>query len=70
MQLKTLSLNLFMDFAKHFLLARGELSQKEAAAKVSPFLSVRTVQEWESGRRVPPLWVQWLVLNELKRGRK
>ena len=60
----------FMDFAKLFTEARGKLSQREAAAKVAPELSVRTVQDWESGRRTPPLWVQWLVLGRLKRAAK
>jgi DNA-binding transcriptional regulator YiaG len=56
-----------MDFSKLFCEARGKLSQSEAAAKIAPGLSVRTVQDWESGRRTPPPWVQWLVLARLKR---
>ena len=59
-----------MDWSKLFSTARGQLSQSEAAAKIAPTLSVRTVQDWESGRRTPPAWVQWLVLARLKRGAK
>ena len=56
-----------MTFAKKFKAARGERSQETAAAAISPKLSVRTLQEWESGRRAPPEWVQHLVLEKLKR---
>lgn len=31
-------------------------------------LSVRTIQEWEAGRREPPGWVQRLIQREAARG--
>lgn len=42
--------------------ARRGLSQRQAAAKIAPELSVRTLQEWEAGRCTPPAWVRRLVL--------
>lgn len=61
-----------MNWADMFRTARGSLSQAEAAAAISALLSVRTVQDWELGRRQPPDWVQPLVLAVLRRaaGRK
>lgn len=53
------------DWAGTIRAARGKLSQAQAAQKIAPALSVRTVQEWESGRSSPPAWVQWLVLLRL-----
>jgi DNA-binding transcriptional regulator YiaG len=40
------------------------LTQSEAAAKV-PGLSVRTWQDWESGRSEPPVWAQHLIVERL-----
>lgn len=54
-----------MIWAEQFRTARGSLSQAEAAAAISALLSVRTVQDWELGRRQPPDWVQPLVLGVL-----
>lgn len=56
-----------MNWADQFRTARGSLSQAEAAAAISALLSVRTVQDWELGRRQPPDWVQALVLGVLRR---
>jgi len=61
-----------MNWAAQFVEARGSLTQAEAAASISALLSVRTVEDWELGRRQPPAWVQALVLAVLRRaaGRK
>ncbi len=56
-----------MNWADTFRTAPGSLSQAEAAASISGLLSVRTVQDWELGRRQPPAWVQPLVLAVLRR---
>lgn len=55
-----------MKWAKEITTARAHLSQAEAARAIWPTLSVRTVQDWESGRREPPDWVQGLVLLRLR----
>lgn len=38
-------------------------------AKMSEILDipVRTIEDWESGRRNPPEWAKKLIVNELKR---
>ena len=45
--------------------ARAEtgLSQQGMADKM--LISKRTIEKWETGDRVPPLYVQRFVLNEL-----
>lgn len=45
---------------------RLNLSQSECAALLPP-LSVRTLQTWEHGSRVPPDWAQPLILSVLRR---
>jgi DNA-binding XRE family transcriptional regulator len=42
-----------------------KLTQKEAAAKISPLLSVRTLQEWEQGKVSPPNWARQLIVRAL-----
>lgn len=61
-----------MTFAQQFRAARGSLTQEGAAAALSgpdaaSKCSVRTVQDWESGRRTPPGWVRWLIVGQLMR---
>jgi hypothetical protein len=41
-----------------------KLSQAQCAALI-PHLSVRSLQQWECGARVPPLWSQRLILDAL-----
>ena len=55
-----------MTFRQQFIRARGTRTQAEAARAISPLLSVRTVQDWELGRRQPPRWVQSLILDRLR----
>ncbi len=43
---------------------RESYTQAQAAEKIAR-LSVRTLQEWESGRQTPPLWTQLLILEAL-----
>ena len=43
---------------------RLNLSQSEAAALI-PHLSHRLLQEWEAGRKTPPVWAQALMLAAL-----
>lgn len=59
-----------MTWAAQFRTARDSLSQAEAAAAISALLSVRTVQDWELGRRQPPDWAQPLVLGVSTSGLK
>lgn len=50
--------------------ARAEtgLSQQGMADKM--LISKRTIENWEAGNRVPPLYVQRFVLNELEELKK
>lgn len=57
-----------MSWAEKFVEARGDLTQVEAAARLCG-CPVRTVRDWEQGRRVPPEWVQLLVLARLRKAR-
>jgi hypothetical protein len=62
-----------MKWSNAFVVARGSLTQQEAAAAIYSGRDItRTVEDWESGRRQPPDWVQPLVLGVLRRaaGRK
>jgi DNA-binding transcriptional regulator YiaG len=54
-----------MTWAAKIRQSRGDLSQSEAAKAISAQLSVRTLQDWEAGRREPPAWVQELILARL-----
>jgi len=57
-----------MNWAAQFVGARGSLTQREAAAAIYGGRDItRTVEDWESGRRQPPDWVQPLVLAVLRR---
>lgn len=51
------------------LRARKRLSQTQAAEAI-PGLSVRTLQDWEISRRLPPPWAQNLILAKLRSTRK
>ena len=56
-----------MNWAAQFVAARGSLTQREAAAAIYAARDItRTVEDWESGRRQPPVWVQPLVLAVLR----
>jgi len=60
-----------MTWAEQIKAVRGDLSQSKAARDISPLLSVRTLQDWELGRRPgPPAWVQELVLKKLQESKK
>lgn len=60
------TLHKHITWAQTFRRARGTLSQAEAAEQLHD-CSVRTVQDWENGRRIPPQWVQQLILDRLQR---
>lgn len=59
-----------MTFADQLRSARGSLSQSQAAATISPMLSVRTLQDWEQAKRRPADWAQDLVLRVLRSPKK
>jgi DNA-binding transcriptional regulator YiaG len=60
-----------MTWAEQIKAARGDLSQSEAARAISLLLSVRTLQDWELGRRPgPPAWVQELIMARMRRATK
>lgn len=44
---------------------RADLTQQEMSELLD--IPVRTIQDWESGRRKPPSYVEKLVINELNR---
>lgn len=52
------------EWAEAFRALRGSMTQADAA-KALCGVSVRTVQDWESGRRQPPDWVQLLIAGHL-----
>jgi DNA-binding transcriptional regulator YiaG len=54
-------------FAEKLKIARkaARLSQKAMAASLA--IPSRTIEEWEAGRRIPPEYVQRLLLMELAR---
>jgi len=60
-----------MSFADDLRKARTQrgLSQSQAAACV-PYLSVRTLQEWEQGHQQPPLWSQNLLIKQIAERKK
>jgi hypothetical protein len=43
---------------------RYNITQAQCASLI-PHLSVRSLQQWECGARVPPLWSQRLILDAL-----
>lgn len=55
-----------MTFTAQLRSAKGDLSAREVAARVSPLLSVRTVEHWLAGRREPPAWAQAWILSRVK----
>ena len=52
-------------FAAFLKSSRGTLTARQAAQAVTPLLSFRTWQEWESGRQTPPPWVQQLLRESI-----
>jgi hypothetical protein len=61
-----------MTWSKLFRAARGSLTQEGAARALSgpdtaSKCSVRTVQDWDAGRRTPPGWVRYLIIAHLIR---
>jgi DNA-binding transcriptional regulator YiaG len=58
-----------MTFAQKlkFFRKRQSLTASQAATKIHPELSVRTLESWEDGSRVPPSWVQALIFERLKK---
>lgn len=44
---------------------KANLTQDGMAEKLS--IPIRTIQDWEAGRRTPPEYVERLVIAELKR---
>lgn len=52
-------------FADFLRASRGPMTARQAAQAVTPLLSFRTWQEWESGRQTPPPWVQQLLRESI-----
>lgn len=51
-----------MSFAAQLQAAKGDLTARQVAAAVSPLLSVRTVEDWLTDRRKPPVWTHdWII---------
>lgn len=44
---------------------KANLTQENMAKKMS--IPIRTIQDWEAGRRTPPEYVERLVIAELER---
>ena len=49
-------------FAERLRAAKGDLSAREVAARLSPLLSVRIVEHWLADYRTPPKWThEWIL---------
>lgn len=57
-------------FAEKLKAARGAAGLSQQAMSERMEIPKRTIEEWEGGRRTPPLYVQRFVLNELESLRK
>lgn len=55
------------DFATEYRNARKNAGLTQGAVQQLIKIPTRTQQQWEAGDRIPPEYVQILVLNELKR---
>lgn len=55
------------DFAIEYRNARKGAGLTQGAVQQLMKIPTRTQQQWEAGDRIPPEYVQILVLNELKR---
>ena len=53
-------------FSERFKEARNETGLSVAKLAERMLISKRTLEKWESGERVPPVYVQRFVLNELE----
>lgn len=58
------------DFPEKFKTAREAAGLTQQGMEDRLQIPRRTVQEWEKGRRIPPAYVQRLVLKELERLKK
>lgn len=56
-----------LDFSTLIRAARVGITQRQAAESVSPLLSVRTLEDWEAGRRAPPPWAWVFILGKIRR---
>lgn len=55
------------DFATKYRNARKAAGLSQGAVQLLLKIPTRTQQHWESGERLPPEYIQLLVLNELSR---
>ncbi len=54
------------DFPEKFKAAREAAGLTQQGMEDRLLIPRRTVQDWEKGRRIPPAYVQRLVLKELE----
>lgn len=54
-----------MAFAEQLKEARASAGMSQQAMADRTLIPKRTIEDWESGRRTPPPYVQRFVLNEL-----
>ena len=54
------------NFADKLKLARNAAGMSQQAMADITLIPKRTIEEWETGRRTPPEYVQRFVLNELR----
>lgn len=57
-------------FSERFKEARAETGLSGAKLAERMLIPIRTLENWESGVRTPPVYVQRLVLNELEELKK
>ncbi len=54
------------EFRGRFKTARTAAGLTQKAISAAMLIPIRTIQEWEGGKRTPPPYVQRFVLNELQ----
>ena len=55
-------------FSEKLKQARADAGMSQAKMSEKMEIPIRTVENWESGKREPPAYVQKMILNELSKG--
>lgn len=55
-----------MTFASHLKSARLAAGLSQTAMSAATGIPVRTIQDWEAGKRIPPEWAQRYILADLE----
>ncbi|MDE6603401.1 MAG: transcriptional regulator [Lachnospiraceae bacterium] len=55
-----------MDIAKRITELREETGENRKEFSIHTRIPVRTLEDWEAGRRTPPEYIPWLIEYQLK----